>query len=137
MIDLEEEIEFTDVEAIFTKAEIKALLKYVKVRQHHCHMNSYRVAEYLNCGICEGVILGGLPHAFNYIMRSGKKVYFDITEYNNRRKKITDDIVNTAVVLRIYPNYLEIMRKYAEKGYYHLTIERDYRLRDYLMKIAV
>lgn len=137
MIDLEEEIEFTDVEAIFTKADIKKMLKHAKIKPHQCHINSYRVAELLNCGVCEGIIMGLLPHAFNCIIRNGKKVYFDITEYNNRRKKITEDIVNTAVVLRIYPNCSEIMGKYAEKGYFHLTIERDYRLRDYLTKIAV
>ena len=137
MIDLEEEIEFTDVETIFTKAEIKKMLKYAKVKPHQCHINSYRVAELLNCGVCEGVIMGLLPHAFNYIILNGKKVYFDITEYNNKRKKILTNTVKEAVVLRIYPNSSEILRKYAEKGYFHLTIERDYRLRDYLTKIAV
>lgn len=137
MIDLEEEIEFTDVEAIFTKAEIKKMLKYAKVEPHQCHRNSYMVAELLNCGVCEGVIMDILPHAFNYIIRNGKRVYFDITEYKNKRKKSLTDTVKTAVVLRIYSNCSEIMGKYVEKGYFYLTIERDNRLRNYLMKNAV
>lgn len=137
MIDVEEEIEFTDVEALFTKAEIKKILKHARVKQHQCHKNSYKVAEFLNCGICEGAIMVGLPHAFNYIIRNGKKFYFDITDYNNIRKKIYDDPTKTAVVLRIYPNCFEIMEKFSQTGKYHLTIERDNRFKDYLMKIAV
>lgn len=125
MIDLEEEIEFTDVEAIFTKAEIKKMLKYAKVEPHQCHSNSFWIAVYLNCGVCEGAIRGYLPHAFNCIIRKDKRIYFDMTDYNNKRLRLIKDIEKEATVLRRYDNVRGLMAKFKKEQMFYLTIERD------------
>lgn len=135
MINTEEKITFTDVESIFSKEKIERIMKYSKIEQRLCHRNSLFVAQYLNCGVCEGVIFNGIPHAFNYIDNEGERLYFDFTLYRNHlENRLYSKSAETATVLRLYlhSDLGELREKHFQKNEYHLTIEEDNRYREYL-----
>lgn len=70
---------------VLTKAQISKVKKLAKPKVKQCYKNATLIAEVLHdigCGYvegkmdCHGV---GIDHAWNYIERNGKFVYFDAT----------------------------------------------------------
>lgn len=124
-----EVIELTPIEELFSEKEIWDMFLLIKPKLHHCYEHSCRLAHYLKkkyptIEYHEGIYSDGLIlHAWNSIVKDGKRFYFDFTGYFlEKSRKI--ERWGDAILLRTY-SPKEIYDLMFKKGIFCCQMEND------------
>lgn len=136
MKNSEELIEFTPIEDLFSMKEILDMVMAIKPQEHYCYIHSCVFAVnmariYPSIEYHEGIITKGLfVHAWNSIVKNGRRYYFDFTGYF-LAQKYKVKVNYQAILLRTYtPN--EIFKLMFKKEIQCCQIEKDGTYKKYI-----
>lgn len=138
MKNSEELIDFTPIEELFSMKEILDMVMEIKPQEHYCYIHSCEFAinmarKYPSIEYHEGIITQGLfVHAWNSIVKNGRRYYFDFTRYFLAHKYKVE-INYQAILLRTY-SPKEIFKLMFKKNIQCCQIEKDGTYKKYIDK---